>query len=119
MARTENYCALAVTTGFIGAGSPGSGHATRFALISLTMRAIRAAKLLPRQGPVHRRQCRVIEAANAVGRETRCPCAVGVATVNPHSQIFGVAIQVGLTGATVLLAMWIAHYFLFQVCAGK
>jgi len=40
--------------------------------------------------------------------------AVGVATVNPHSQIFGVAIQVGLAGAAVLLAMWIAHYFLFH-----
>jgi O-antigen ligase len=40
--------------------------------------------------------------------------AVGVATVNPHSQIFGVAIQVGLAGAAALLAMWIAHYFLFH-----
>jgi O-antigen ligase len=40
--------------------------------------------------------------------------AVGVATVNPHSQIFGVAIQVGLAGAAVLLATWIAHYFLFH-----
>jgi O-antigen ligase len=39
--------------------------------------------------------------------------ATGVATVNPHSQIFGVAIQLGLAGAAVLLAMWIAHYFLF------
>jgi O-antigen ligase len=39
--------------------------------------------------------------------------AVGVAT-NPHSQIFGVAIQVGVAGAAVLLAMWIAHYFLFH-----
>ena len=40
--------------------------------------------------------------------------AAGVATVNPHSQIFGVAIQLGLAGAAVLLAMWIAHYFLFR-----
>ena len=38
----------------------------------------------------------------------------GIATVNPHSQIFGVAIQLGLAGAAVLLAMWIAHYFLFR-----
>ena len=37
-----------------------------------------------------------------------------MATVNPHSQIFGVAIQLGLTGAAVLLAMWIAHYYLFR-----
>jgi hypothetical protein len=40
--------------------------------------------------------------------------ATGVATVNPHSQIFGVAIQIGLAGAAVLLAMWTAHYFLFR-----
>jgi O-antigen ligase len=40
--------------------------------------------------------------------------AVGVATVNPHSQIFGVAIQLGLAGAAVLLAMWTAHYLLFR-----
>jgi O-antigen ligase len=40
--------------------------------------------------------------------------AAAVATVNPHSQIFGVAIQLGLAGAAVLLAMWTAHYFLFQ-----
>jgi hypothetical protein len=39
--------------------------------------------------------------------------AVGVATVNPHSQIFGVAIQLGLAGAAVLLAMWTAHCLLF------
>jgi O-antigen ligase len=40
--------------------------------------------------------------------------AVGVATVNPHSQIFGVAIQLGLPGAALLLAMWTAHYLLFR-----
>jgi O-antigen ligase len=40
--------------------------------------------------------------------------AAGVATVNPHSQIFGVAIQLGLAGAAVLIAMWIAHDFLFR-----
>ena len=40
--------------------------------------------------------------------------AAGIATVNPHSQIFAVAIQLGLAGAVVLLAMWIAHYFLFR-----
>jgi O-antigen ligase len=40
--------------------------------------------------------------------------AAGVATVNPHSQIFGVAIQLGLAGAALLLAMWTAHYFLFR-----
>ena len=40
--------------------------------------------------------------------------AAGVASVNPHNQIFAVAIQLGLLGAAVLLAMWIAHYFLFR-----
>jgi O-antigen ligase len=40
--------------------------------------------------------------------------AAGVATANPHSQIFGVAIQLGLAGAALLLAMWTAHYFLFR-----
>jgi hypothetical protein len=38
-----------------------------------------------------------------------------VASVNPHNQIFAVAIQLGLLGTIVLLAMWIAHYFLFRV----
>jgi O-antigen ligase len=37
-----------------------------------------------------------------------------VASVNPHNQIFAIAIQLGLIGVTVLLAMWTAHYFLFR-----
>jgi O-antigen ligase len=40
--------------------------------------------------------------------------AAAVPSVNPHNQIFAVAIQLGLLGAAVLLAMWIAHYFLFR-----
>ena len=39
--------------------------------------------------------------------------AAGVATVNPHNQTFAVAIQLGLLGAVVLWAMWIAHFRLF------
>jgi O-antigen ligase len=35
------------------------------------------------------------------------------ATVNPHNQMFGVAIQLGLVGAAVLVAMWLAHFMLF------
>jgi O-antigen ligase len=35
-------------------------------------------------------------------------------SVNPHNQIFAVAIQLGLVGAGVLLAMWIAHFMLFR-----
>jgi O-antigen ligase len=40
--------------------------------------------------------------------------AAGVSTVNPHNQVFAVAIQLGLAGAAILLAMWTAHYFLFR-----
>jgi hypothetical protein len=40
--------------------------------------------------------------------------SAAVATVNPHNQIFAVAIQLGLVGAAVLLAMWFAHYLLFR-----
>lgn len=35
-------------------------------------------------------------------------------TVNPHNQTFAVAIQLGLIGALVLWAMWIAHIGLFR-----
>jgi hypothetical protein len=34
--------------------------------------------------------------------------------VNPHNQIFAVAIQIGLLGAFVLVAMWMAHFMLFR-----
>jgi hypothetical protein len=40
--------------------------------------------------------------------------ASAVATVNPHSQIFAVAIELGVVGAAVLLAMWVAHGLLFR-----
>lgn len=40
--------------------------------------------------------------------------AVSVASVNPHNQTFAVAIQLGLVGAAVLLAMWVAHFCLFR-----
>ena len=33
---------------------------------------------------------------------------------NPHNQVFAVAIQLGLVGAALLLAMWGAHLFLFR-----
>ncbi len=35
-------------------------------------------------------------------------------TTNPHSQILTVAIQLGLLGTGVLIAMWIAHLALFR-----
>ena len=40
--------------------------------------------------------------------------AASAASDNPHNQIFAVAIQLGLIGASILLAMWVAHFMLFQ-----
>lgn len=40
--------------------------------------------------------------------------AASTATTNPHNQTFAVAIQLGLIGAGVLWAMWIAHLLLFR-----
>jgi O-antigen ligase len=40
--------------------------------------------------------------------------AAGVATVNPHNQLFAIAIELGAVGATVLIAMWCAHFLLFR-----
>jgi O-antigen ligase len=37
-----------------------------------------------------------------------------VATVNPHNQISAVAIELGIVGTAVLLAMWAAHFMLFR-----
>src|SRR5262249_34882828 len=37
-----------------------------------------------------------------------------VVTGNPHNQILGVAIQLGLIGTMALVAMWIAHLALFR-----
>jgi O-antigen ligase len=39
--------------------------------------------------------------------------AAAVRSANPHNQILTVAIQLGLVGAAVLTAMWIAHVVLF------
>ena len=47
---------------------------------------------------------------SAVG-ETR---VAAVPALNPHNQILAVAIQLGLVGAAVLVAMWIAHFMLFR-----
>lgn len=38
----------------------------------------------------------------------------GQLSVNPHNQIFAVAIPLGLIGTAVLLAMWLAHLALFR-----
>ena len=38
----------------------------------------------------------------------------GLESDNPHNQVFAVAIQLGLIGTAILLAMWIAHLALFR-----
>jgi O-antigen ligase len=38
----------------------------------------------------------------------------GLLADNPHNQVFAVAIQLGLIGAAVLFAMWLAHLALFR-----
>lgn len=40
--------------------------------------------------------------------------STSIGSVNPHNQIFAVAIQIGLLGAVVLVAMWVAHLMLFR-----
>jgi O-antigen ligase len=40
--------------------------------------------------------------------------ADSVATVNPHQQTLAVAVQLGIVGAIVLWAMWVAHLLLFR-----
>jgi O-antigen ligase len=40
--------------------------------------------------------------------------AASAPSVNPHNQFLAVAIQLGLIGGAILLAMWAAHVLLFQ-----
>jgi O-antigen ligase len=40
--------------------------------------------------------------------------AAAVISINPHNQVFAVAIQIGSIGAFILAAMWIAHLLLFR-----
>jgi O-antigen ligase len=40
--------------------------------------------------------------------------AAAESSVNPHNQIFAVAIQLGLVGAGALVAMWVAQFILFR-----
>jgi O-antigen ligase len=47
---------------------------------------------------------------SAVGAATE---TAALAAENPHQQVFAVAIQLGLVGAALLIAMWIAHLALF------
>jgi O-antigen ligase len=45
--------------------------------------------------------------------DTEGSAAIRPITGNPHGQILGIAVQLGLIGAIVLIAMWIAHLALF------
>ncbi|MEA2930914.1 MAG: O-antigen ligase [Hyphomicrobiales bacterium] len=40
--------------------------------------------------------------------------AAAIRADNPHNQVFGVAIQLGVVGAALLIAMWVAHLALFR-----
>jgi O-antigen ligase len=46
----------------------------------------------------------------AVGKDG----ASSVTWGTPHDQILGVAVQIGLVGAVLLIAMWVAHFLLFS-----
>jgi O-antigen ligase len=48
---------------------------------------------------------------NAVVGTSGVQAIVGL---NPHNQILNVAIQLGLVGTVVMMAMWIAHFMLFR-----
>ena len=50
--------------------------------------------------------------------ETGHDSATAFHSENPHNQIFAVAIQLGLAGTAVLIAMWIAHLLLFTGGSG-
>jgi O-antigen ligase len=62
----------------------------------------------------------IIAAAPAIGHGTGSipeqfgSGVFGQQSVNPHNQVFAVAIQLGLIGTAVLVAMWLAHLALFR-----
>jgi O-antigen ligase len=66
-----------------------------------------------REAPVIGHGTGAIHALFARASEGRTGAA-GSDTTNPHNQTFAVAIQLGLVGAVVLWAMWLAHLLLFR-----
>jgi len=84
----------------------------------------------PTSGGLHieflRRSVEIIEKAPLIGHGTGSIAqqfrdtaagdsgAKSALSVNPHNQIFAVAIQIGSLGTIVLLAMWLAHFMLFR-----
>lgn len=74
-----------------------------------------------------RRSFEIVEKAPFIGHGTgsigdqfrrleveQAGAAATVLTVNPHNQIFAVAIDLGCLGAVILLAMWGSHLMLFR-----
>jgi O-antigen ligase len=51
----------------------------------------------------------MFEKVAAEARSNRRP------TTNPHNQTLSIAIQLGLVGVAILLAMWLLHFLLFRV----
>jgi O-antigen ligase len=47
-------------------------------------------------------------------RDATAETAPALITMNPHSQILAVMIELGLIGAVALIAMWLAHLALFR-----
>jgi len=47
--------------------------------------------------------------------QTNDDSAASIPAENPHQQLLAVAIQLGLVGAAVLIAMWVAHVALFWI----
>jgi O-antigen ligase len=45
--------------------------------------------------------------------EATRPSPYGEAVPDPHNQFFAIAIQVGLVGGAILLAMWVVHFSMF------
>lgn len=67
-----------------------------------------------------KRSLGIIAAAPVIGHGTGSipeqfgSAVFGQQSVNPHNQVFAVAIQLGLIGTAVLVAMWFAHLALFR-----
>ena len=67
-----------------------------------------------------KRSLGIVAAAPVIGHGTGSipeqfgSAVFGQQSVNPHNQVFAVAIQLGLIGAAVLIAMWLAHLALFR-----
>jgi O-antigen ligase len=107
----------------------GSPHLRDFALQSVAdLRGYFTANAVTSSG-LHfeflRKSVEIVEAAPIFGHGTGSIAeefrrfatgnsgATAVVSINPHNQIFAVAIQIGCIGALILAAMWVTHLVLF------